>query len=52
MNNMFVDVAYRMRLEENTYSLYYSGFVADEDQEPATVTSKLHQIAVTLGWRF
>ncbi|MGQ1948511.1 OmpP1/FadL family transporter [Geofilum sp. OHC36d9] len=52
MNNMFVDVAYRMRLEKNTYSLYYSGFVAEEDQEPASITSKLHQIAVTLGWRF
>jgi hypothetical protein len=52
MNNMFVDVAYRMRLEKNTYSLYYSGYVADEDQEPATITSKLHELAVTLGWRF
>lgn len=52
MNNMFVDLAYMLRQQKNAYSLYYSPWVADEDQEPAYITSNLHQVAVTLGWRF
>lgn len=65
MNNMFIDFAYMLRREKYIQSLYYSGFVADIEQEiyedtgevmefqkPAEVTSNNHQLAVTLGWRF
>lgn len=52
MNNMFIDVGYMLRQQKNLYSLYYSPWVADEDQEPASITSNLHQVAITLGWRF
>lgn len=57
MNNMFVDLAYMLRQQKNAYSLYYSPIVEDENpglafQEPANLTSNLHQVAVTLGWRF
>lgn len=52
MNNMFVDFAYMLRREKTTQSLYYSGFVPDEFQEPAEVIANNHQVALTLGWRF
>lgn len=52
MNNMFIDLAYMMRAEKNTYSLYYSAYVAGEDQQPASLKTNNHNVAVTLGWRF
>ena len=59
MNNMFLDIAYMLRQQKNLYSLYYSAIVEQENpnpeielQEPASITSNLHQVAVTLGWRF
>lgn len=65
MNNMYIDLAYMLRREKYIQSLYYSGFVANieqdiynetgelvEFQKPAEVVSNNHQVAVTLGWRF
>ncbi len=52
LNNMFVDAAYILRQEQNYYSLYYNDFIDDNYQKPATINSSLHNILVTIGWRF
>jgi hypothetical protein len=52
MNNMYIDLGYMLRDQDYDYSLYYSGFVADEDQKMAKMKNKDHIVAVTLGWRF
>jgi hypothetical protein len=52
MNNMYIDLGYMLRDQDYDYSLYYSGFVADEYQKMAKMKNKDHIVAVTLGWRF
>jgi len=53
-NNMFVDVAYMIRQQQNLYSPYNLDDVPYIVEKPqsADISSNNHLIAVTLGWRF
>lgn len=52
INNMFIDLAYMLRQQQNYYSLYYNPDIHSQDQLPASIKTNRHSISATLGWRF